>query len=1830
MTRSASQLDQKIVDSVVKYLNTAYLTKDEKFNSARQKLIENRSSGPMFRVPLFEIQDRYKSSGMTIKEYLLSKSFASETSDADRLAIGKLLEKIAPAPLYEHQIEAIESSILNDRNVAITTGTGSGKTLSFLLPVLLNILGEAVGSKGRKRWTSTGYVEKEWWNQSPLSFVSKREPTATSRIPGMRALFMYPLNALVQDQIETLRQVLDAEEADQLSQSLLGGERIFFGQYNGLTQGHGEAIDDNLQECAEYLRGLGPEYFDADRDEKHRLARPNGSELLTRWDMQKCPPDILITNYSMLAVMLVRERESAMFESTKRWIQSNENNRFFLVIDELHSYRGTAGTEISYILKSFLHRIGLSPNHPQLRIIATSASLGDAPTDGKDPLFLSGFFGTSRDAQYFNVIEGNVISPRNNSIPMVKKLKQTFFQYQEAGATGESFEQAFAEMRTMIGANDSVSNGHVLNILQIDDALKTLVVEKKRKQTNPLMGMPPLTLQDIADGLFDGNTLAAKGLVGLVTTEDASLDNYQGRIRMHIFVKNLTGIVRAMNCASGKLSEEIFLYEKGASVCPETGAITLECCYCQECGELYYRGYRTPFTDEGSTRWIINAELPTHKDENEIEQIFLYFGQEDISEYEDWKRIRFDGGTGEYTTRPDKTDWISGWALVLKLTDQTNTCPCCSAVWRKRPDKITSPLRTMGTGYHKLNQVVIEQLLGNLYDASGVDDAEKEFPRLVVFSDSRRDASHMSAELEANHYKDTVRAITEQFLASPGGDKAELVDFVEKARYIKFHQIVEQPLYKIAPTEAIDLYSLIQGTLEKSESPEKWDAAQSLWKLSELRTISFTSTVAHVESELIKRGINPGGIYKGPKDRPEWQVLFTETSADERNKYEALFTRYRSYLQQEVRKVLTDAMGRDFESLGYGWLTYDHRSSKAPKSEEQKCLFDSVIRHLSFHYKTRSAYEDGMDQLLRVFTNWLRVAIPEFQDLDRLQISEAVKIPLRELDIIDDRFRINIEKLFVHKPGEHFWECDKCMSVHLFQFGNQCRRIKRNWACDGKLVIKPIRELRERPNYYTSFSESGHHNRPLRTAELIGQTDKGEQRERQLIFQRVFVGKSKRKTKDSKKLQQYYGLDVLCVTTTMEAGVDIGGLKAVYLANMPPRRFNYQQRVGRAGRRSDRLSISLTFCKGQSHDEYYFRNNELMVAERNPAPKLDLRADKILLRVVLKNAFYEISKLESIHPLFRQGSMVGGNTSGRFGTLEVFRDNFETIQKAIESVRSPILDLLCVLAPDKDASKRLEAFEKAKTQLNELNFRCEEIIERYGKDHSLSEVLALEGYFPLFGMPVRNTILIHEDPNLAPNGRRFPLRDGKVDRPLDIAISEFAPDSELIKDKKVLRCVGVAWPERANPGKGAKPYIRSGDPKHQKPQTVCRNCQSIDFSNAKVCHECGIAGEKLCHYTSWTPQAFVADFYNRDYDGHVDKESKPILTFPSGLDLDHPDDHSENDNFVVCSYPGTLIRSNTNNYAGYNFQRIDSNTFRGLYVCSDLKDLDTTQWQDDKVKGQIVEKVALTTERKTDILLVRPKTWPIHFSYANQENKHKVQAAWSSLAEILGKAIILREDIEPSEISVGIRYEPDKSVSTSKHDLWSVFIADNLDNGAGYCSNYADKKSFQELLDYATEVIERDLVKPEHSKKCFSSCYDCLRHYGNRFSHSMLDWRLGIDLLSLLRGTTPSLGMSETHWKQVLDVHLPRRFSDCNLPEITTQKEDGFTLLNFEIANAKYSLAPLHPLANESEYFKIRMIADQLSENTGRDVIFCCPYEMERLPLTQTQKVIERVRRRRV
>ena len=274
-------------------------------------------------------------------------------------------------------------------------------------------------------------------------------------------------------------------------------------------------------------------------------------------------------------------------------------------------------------------------------------------------------------------------------------------------------------------------------------------------------------------------------------------------------------------------------------------------------------------------------------------------------------------------------------------------------------------------------------------------------------------------------------------------------------------------------------------------------------------------------------------------------------------------------------------------------------------------------------------------------------------------------------------------------------------------------------------------------------------------------------------FQEVFVG-------DEKTSGHVNGVDLLSVTTTMEAGIDIGGLEAVMMANMPPRRFNYQQRVGRAGRRGAGVSLAITFCRGRSHDDYYYQRPEAITGDPPPTPYVDMSSEAILKRVfvkeVLRRSFGYLDADEgarfhdSVHGEF------GSATSwpkriGQIRTWLSVAENLDEIEK--------ILSVLCVgtVWDGRDgAAFRREMINYAKsTMLEDISRVANDPTHQHGP---LSERLAHIGMLPMFGFPTNGRLLFTAAPR-RPNP--WPPRTGTVDRDLSIAVSQFAP---WIPDRK--------------------------------------------------------------------------------------------------------------------------------------------------------------------------------------------------------------------------------------------------------------------------------------------------------------------------------------------------------------------------------------------------------------------------------------------------------------
>jgi len=274
-------------------------------------------------------------------------------------------------PPYHHHEMALTSFFRDKRDLIVSTGTGSGKTEVFLYSILGNLALEAFRNK-------------------------------TTKTRGMRAIILYPMNALVSDQLSRLRKLFgNPQVAESLREKY--GRTVQFGMYTSRAPYHGEydvnKNDRHLKEVFDYYCDImekDPDLFNElkkrgkipvkdivgfrsknKRKETQYRTQPYDVELYTRQEMHHPNeyggiPDLLVTNYSMLEYMLLRGIEQPFFDSTSKWLSEDKDNQLTIVIDEAHLYKGAQGAEVALLIRRLLQRLGISRS--RARFILTSAS----------------------------------------------------------------------------------------------------------------------------------------------------------------------------------------------------------------------------------------------------------------------------------------------------------------------------------------------------------------------------------------------------------------------------------------------------------------------------------------------------------------------------------------------------------------------------------------------------------------------------------------------------------------------------------------------------------------------------------------------------------------------------------------------------------------------------------------------------------------------------------------------------------------------------------------------------------------------------------------------------------------------------------------------------------------------------------------------------------------------------------------------------------------------------------------------------------------------------------------------------------------------------------------------------------------------------------------------------------------------------------------------------------------------------------------------------------------------------------------------------------------
>ncbi len=1684
---SPSDAFNHLREALLRYYDTPFALSDERVQAERRLLLDR--DRVLWREPRLEIVPEYAQDARPLAEALAA---AGAHPDLAAFAGAGLLTGFDH--LHVHQVRAVEEALAG-RHMVITAGTGSGKTEAFLLPVLDELLAESAS------WGGAGSPDgAHWWEQHAAHFSPQRL-SETGHTPAVRTLVLYPMNALVEDQLVRLRRALDGEGPRSWLDAHRRGHRFYFGRYTGRTPVPGDiARADRRASLAAWLRDASQRAERAEQldrshtggravpNHRYYVQRTDGAEMRSRWDMLAHPPDILITNYSMLNVMLMRQRDDAIFESTRAWIEASPSHRFTLIVDELHMYRGTAGTEVAYLLRNLLLRIGLADKPDQLRILAASATLDAADGAG----FLEEFF--ARPAESFRVVPGE-LAPRSDHSGNLAAYAGRYASLATAGTEPDSDACTALLDHSMAGA-----------------ALAACASDHPGAQAQA----------DMAAQLFPGATAEEQraALNGLLLAS-ARAPGSPVRMRAHLFFRNIEGIWACSDPACPSVDTAFRgtdrrvgkLFSRPQAIC-DCGSRVLELLYCQNCGDIFLGGYSLP--DPSMVGEYLGPDDPVL--DRVPEQALLARTAGSYAVY--WPR----------TAQPEDTNWqagcfrmrfkravwspregrlalshagSTGYRFTIDTTDPTRPatalppfptrCPACGDDWERiwsregarqpeDPDRMRSPIRTMRTGFEKVTQVLSDALLRDLTGNNR---------KLVLFSDSRQDAAKLSAGLELRHYQDTVRQLLIAALAQRG--RSDLTGFEAFVAGSRSEQDVAARR-RFAEGYPEDADALMVAALPTATAQDRARAervrtghAAGGARLAVLRS--------DVEHHLLALGVNPGGprpsLQSGHGGIPWWTLadwnrdppaFRGDLSEEERD----LLERIRTRLREECLVAVYGAMSRDFESIGLAFGTIQpvagdiERGSLPAETTAQ--LVAASVRILAdrrrFHNWLRRTEQDNPPMPLRRF--WeaaaLKLGVPEVAVQDAVERAWGSHVT---------GYLVSPDALVLLPAPATARRCQRCHRQHVNPSAGVCTK------CAGDLG-KEAPTVEDRDDYYRWLARAAGDPFRLHCEELTGQTDTKDSQARQARFQNIFLdGENGR----------IDGIDLLSVTTTMEAGVDIGGLTAVVMSNMPPVRFNYQQRVGRAGRRDDPLALSVTVCRGRSHDDFFFANPERITSDPPEPPYLDLRRPEIIQRVLAA---------ETLRRAFRAALALpgapdsGDNVHGEFGLAAgwptVRADVAAWIGRSGPEIASIVDALLLHTCP--------ELMARRQALLDYLGKGLIGCVDRTaaGETGDLSELLSEAGILPMFGFPTRVRLLYQARPS------RWPASQ-TVDRELSIAVSDFAPGAQLVKDKHLHTAVGLAsfYPyagrisERANP-EGPVGTI-----------ALCRSCIRLvpGGEGSATCPTCGEPAPAYRQLQLAQPLGFRTDFAPVDYDGTFEFSGR------AGAARVAPEEGTLQtariENSEIRSGRGRLFTINDNSGRDYVF--ITAAGQPGL-----------VEQQAAAARGFAPQpgssrQMALGAAQISDILLVRPASLPR--GVCIDLSKLGVRAAIGAKAALYSAGFLLREaavrllEVRSRELRVGIHAPSFPGAPTE------IYLADELENGAGYATHLADPDVFSRLLAEAATVA--GTYGAEDHRACTTSCYDCLRDYYNRSHHPLLDWRLAADVAALLRG-------GEIDWDQAAET----------------------------------------------------------------------------------------------
>ncbi|PSR55795.1 hypothetical protein AHMF7605_20980 [Adhaeribacter arboris] len=1942
---------ETIKENFIRYVETAFGTKFESIEKERYALLNYDKV--LYRKPWIEVLPDYISSNKHIEDLTL-EDLGNALNRIEKNTFKALVQTgLFPsyAKLHSHQAEMLKES-LKGNNCIITSGTGSGKTESFLLPLFAQL------SKELSNWSAPGTKPESvdnWWkdttqggltqaqivNANDFSLANNvRQRHHETRPSGVRALILYPMNALVEDQMSRLRKALDSDDTRAWLNENAKGNAIFFGRYNGSSPVAGELrriktdgtstinkskveqltaqlkqMEKDAERVAQYIR-QERRTADEAKELKSFFQRLDGSEMRCRFDMQLAPPDILITNYSMLSIMLMRAVDSGIFERTKSWLacsdlpeeqrEAEKKNRIFhLIIDELHLYRGTQGTEVAYLLKLVLNRLGLHPHHDQLRILASSASLeaGDNEEGKKSKKFLEDFFGIDSDIKPFKIIEG-----KNNIVHSLSETERKlptgpFIKIAEAYDTvkGNITHDNFIDICENSAKNlegiykiDRRSTG----IERLLNAISNPALKLKERLYNAceISDNDKIAYKAVcsikADGDDNNNPCFADTIFNSVISYEelqmalrgllivrAMLDEPRFKIiadiipdqrklpryRFHYFFRNIEGMWASIK--SDDVEVKFADKERTAGklysttrINSENGYRVLELLYCDNCGTTLFGGSRLITRNASGISSFellpispniegIPEKTPAKLVERRSFQEYAVFwpcGNQQFTPHDKehgipanyWRQVTLNGynqidfearwvpaslnnlsgdiefgSSGHEKSDEIPNDWIKGYYFTIINSsgrdialpdangeisaDEThkalpNVCPCCGVNHQNRrqdrPKRKFTSIRGFRTGFAKTTQMFAKELMYQLPNS----EAER---KLVVFSDSREDAAQIANGIERNHFTDLLREILVDELHKKVLTKHNILKAYEADELDKIEGFKVRSSSEVEEVEGLISLSALPGSLplivEQRNNAKKQveKIRQKIFSVRELVDITNSVNLAPLIRHFIELGINPGGNDIAIQSRllnskfAPWYELIDFTSFKwQAGADQAFIYNLKEGTFSNLASMFFGSLFYSFESSALGFVTINpdlqsisqEANTLAMRQQDLLQIINSTIRILGDKFKHDKVEDSDPFNLIDYtrFPSQVRRyirAVANRLSKSETELGNSIFSILSSSGLLDGANGIIIEELFIKVATrtDNVWTSLRGNRPHLHFSGGICTYSLTPLNTQPDKVCSDVWKKN-----YLSYNAIEEQRSPIRLhcEELTGQTD--DQFERQRHFRNIIL--------PDEGYKQVKTIDLLSVTTTLEVGVDIGALQAVMLGNMPPQRFNYQQRVGRAGRRGQAYSVVLTFCRGRSHDEFYFSNPHKITGDAPPTPFLTMGQERIFKRLLSKEILRRIYLTIQPNVNNNEGK---SSVHGEFGTVDNWIDYKTQIINWIRSSSKQVEEVVDALLTQELKPNR-DKF---------INWVCDitsndGLIEKiqtvvYNEEIStndISEKLAEGGVLPMFGMPTTVKNLYH--------GINQHLETLTIDRAQSMAIYEFAPGSQKTKDKAIHQVIGFTT-EIKNKLNQFGNHNWDGNPfSINKWMSRCRSCGAFKTYNSNnevndallACQNCGEQGDSYQRPVILkAPKAYRTNL-SQGSDMRDDSEiilSRPPIFAETNRE-DSKIDFTKTGNAIISISDRDITwRVNTNSdrfFSGRLYEIRNGFPF-GLsqgykFVNQWIVDEFANNYSDNNgyamnlqmvLNSVVSETICIGNHKNTEILRIVPASVPLEldlnmFSMDSEPHFVKAQAngvrsGYYSAAFLLQRILADKLDVDPAEIEIADISMKSLDDETGRK-VAEIILTDELPNGSGFVRYLYN--NFQEVLNEAMLPANPNsylgkIHLHKHQENCKDACYECLKVYRNMNYHSLLDWRLGFSLLRTFNDAQYVCG-TDNNFNNYIELN--------GWPEFATKLRDNF------------------------------------------------------------------------